>query len=64
MGASDFRLKEYSYNDLPAGVTTDYDLKHFSIAYDEEYIIPALKEIRAINRMSASWPAPGARRRG
>lgn len=62
MGASDFRLKEYSYDDLPAGVTADYDLKHFSIAYDEEYIIPTLKEILAINPdvriMASPWSPP------
>ncbi|MBN2064079.1 MAG: hypothetical protein JW745_04680 [Sedimentisphaerales bacterium] len=62
MGASDFRLQEYSYNDLPAGVDSDYKLEHFSIAYDEQYIIPALKEIRAINPelkiMASPWSPP------
>jgi glucosylceramidase len=62
MGASDFRLQEYSYDDLPAGVTTDYDLNYFSIAYDENYIIPTLQEILAINPnvgiMGSPWSPP------
>ncbi len=62
MGASDFRLQEYTYNDLPAGVSSDYDLSYFSIAYDENYIIPTLKEILAINPgvriMGSPWSPP------
>lgn len=62
MGASDFRLQEYSYNDLPAGVTSDYTLQHFSIAYDEHYIIPTLQEILSINPavriMGSPWSPP------
>lgn len=62
MGASDFRLQEYSYDDLPAGVTSDYNLNYFSIAYDENYIIPTLQEILAINPdvriMGSPWSPP------
>ncbi len=62
MGASDFRLQEYSYDDLPGGVTTDYNLNYFSIAYDEDYIIPTLQEILAINPnvriMGSPWSPP------
>jgi glucosylceramidase len=62
MGASDFRLQEYSYDDLPAGVSTDYNLNYFSIAYDENYIIPTLQEILAINPhvriMGSPWSPP------
>ncbi len=62
MGSSDFRLKDYSYNDLPSGVSTDYDLDYFSIAYEEDYIIPTLQEIRAINPdvriMGSPWSPP------
>lgn len=62
MGASDFRLQEYSYDDLPGGVATDYNLDYFSIAYDESYIIPTLQEILAINPnvriMGSPWSPP------
>ena len=60
--ASDFALDDYSYDDLPAG-QTDPDLKKFSIAHDEAYIIPVLREALAVNphlRIVASpWSAPG-----
>lgn len=62
MGASDFRLQEYSYDDLPAGASADYNLDYFSIAYDESYIIPTLQEILAINPdvkiMGSPWSPP------
>lgn len=62
MGASDFRLNDYSYNDLPDGAASDHTLSHFSIAYDEDYIIPTLKEIMAINPtvrlMGSPWSPP------
>ena len=43
MGASDFALDDYSYDDVPAG-QTDPDLKQFSIAHDQAYIIPCCWE--------------------
>lgn len=62
MGASDFRLQEYSYDDLPVGVNTDYNLNYFSIAYDENYIVPTLLEVLAINPdvriMGTPWSPP------
>ncbi len=62
MGASDFRLSEYSYDDLPVGVESDPDLKYFSIARDEQYIIPVLQEILAVNPdvkiMASPWSPP------
>src|SRR4051812_19584213 len=48
MGASDFRLKEYTYDDVPAG-QDDLKLEKFSVAADEEYIIPILLQAGAIN---------------
>lgn len=50
MGASDFTMtgKSYSYDDMPAG-QSDPSLKHFSIAHDVRYIIPALREALAID---------------
>src|SRR4030095_7187527 len=48
MGASDFALQAYSYDDLPAG-ETDPDLKKFSLDHDRADILPVLKEVLAIN---------------
>ena len=62
MGASDFSLEHYSYNDLPAG-QADPELKRFSIAKDREYILPVLKQALAINPalklMGSPWSPPG-----
>lgn len=62
MGSSDFALSMYSYDDLPQGVTEDYDLKYFSIEHDKKYIIPLLKEALSINPslkiMASPWSAP------
>jgi len=61
MGACDFRLKEYTYDDVPAG-QDDLKLEKFSIAPDEEYIIPMLRLALQINPklkiMASPWSAP------
>jgi len=43
MGASDFALSEYSYDDVPVG-QTDPELKKFSLDHDRADILPVLKE--------------------
>jgi glucosylceramidase len=62
MGASDFALSEYSYDDVPIG-QTDPELKKFSIDHDRADILPVLKEILAINPkmkiIGSPWSAPG-----
>ncbi|MBC9823940.1 discoidin domain-containing protein [Terrabacter sp. MAHUQ-38] len=63
MGASDFAASgNYSYDDMPAG-QTDPTLSKFSIAHDEPYIIPQLKQALALNpsiRITATpWSPPG-----
>ena len=62
MGASDFALSAYSYDDMPAG-ETDLDLKHFSVDHDRSYIIPILREALAVNPalkiMATPWSPPG-----
>jgi glucosylceramidase len=62
MGASDFALDDYTYDDMPAG-QTDPDLKHFSIDHDRTYILPILREILAINSnlkvIASPWSPPG-----
>lgn len=62
MGASDFALAAYSYDEMPQG-ETDPELKHFSIDHDRAYILPILREARAINPnlkiIGSPWSAPG-----
>ncbi|SFE82548.1 glucosylceramidase [Paenibacillus catalpae] len=62
LGASDFAVKNYTFNDMPAG-ESDPELKNFSIAHDKEYIIPTLQQALAINPdlklMGSPWSAPG-----
>jgi glucosylceramidase len=62
MGASDFALSEYSYDDVPVG-ETDPELKKFSLDHDRVDILPVLKEILAINPkikiIGSPWSAPG-----
>jgi glucosylceramidase len=65
MGASDLTTPssgEYSYDDMPKG-QTDPNLSHFSIAHDEAYIIPLLKQALQINPaikiMATPWSPPG-----
>lgn len=61
IGASDFSLSDYTYNDIPAG-TTDFDLEHFTIEKDKEDVVPVFKEILAIapdlRIMGSPWSAP------
>lgn len=61
MGASDFSLKHYSYNDVRAG-GFDSTLAGFSIEADLDATIPILKRALAINPqltvMASPWSAP------
>ncbi len=61
MGASDFSLEDFTYNDRPAG-ETDPTLEHFSIAQDRQHLIPVLKEILEVSPririMATPWSAP------
>ena len=62
MGASDFSLRQYSYDDVGA-TQTDSLLSRFSIGPDSAYKIPALQQALAINPqltlMASPWSAPG-----
>jgi glucosylceramidase len=62
MGASDFALEDYSYDDQPMG-QTDPELKHFSIDHDRAYIIPILRQALALNPnlkiVASPWSPPG-----
>jgi glucosylceramidase len=63
MGGSDFTVggRPYSYDDLPAG-QTDQLLAHFSVAHDEAYILPALRQMLHINPgvtvLATPWSPP------
>ncbi len=61
IGASDFSLSDFTYNDIPMG-QTDYDLDHFSIDSDKEDVIPVFKQILSfapgISIMGSPWSAP------
>jgi O-glycosyl hydrolase len=62
VGASDFALYHYTYDDMPKG-QSDPALRHFSIAHDEAYILPILRRVREINPhmkiMASPWSPPG-----
>jgi glucosylceramidase len=64
MGASDFTHTEapYSYDDLPPG-KSDPSLSHFSIAHDQAYILPLLRDMLVIDPhvdlLANPWSPPG-----
>lgn len=61
MGASDFSLSDFSYDDIPAG-ETDFNLENFSLSQDKEDVVPVLKEIIQISPdikiMGSPWSPP------
>lgn len=61
IGASDLDPFVFSYNDLKPG-ESDVELKKFSLGPDTSYLIPLLREIRAINPglalMGSPWSPP------
>jgi glucosylceramidase len=61
IGASDFSIKPYSLDDLPAGAT-DPTLEHFNVAADLPEVIPTVQQILSVNpdvRIIASpWSPP------
>lgn len=61
IGASDFSLGDYTYNDLPKG-EEDPELTQFSIEEDEKHIIPVFRNILQIypelGVMGSPWSAP------
>ncbi|GAA4839777.1 hypothetical protein GCM10023221_16820 [Luteimicrobium xylanilyticum] len=62
IGASDLARTVYSFDDMPKG-QKDYALKHFSIAHDEEQILPLLRQAEKLNPkltiMATPWSPPG-----
>lgn len=61
MGASDFSLSNFSYNDIPTN-ETDFDLQHFSLSQDTLDVIPVAKEIAEVypdmTFMGSPWSPP------
>jgi glucosylceramidase len=61
MGASDFALYPYTYDDIPSD-QTDPNLDFFSIAHDQPYIIPVIRQAQTLNPqvkfMASPWSAP------
>jgi glucosylceramidase len=62
IGASDFSRSLFSYDDMPSG-QTDPTLANFSIAHDNAYILPVLKQALSLNPkitiMATPWSPPG-----
>lgn len=58
-GASDYATELYNYDD----VAGDVKMKHFSVARDEQYMIPVIREVQALRpdiyTYSAIWSEPG-----
>ncbi len=61
IGASDFSLRDFTYNDIPSG-EADFDLEHFSIDEERTDLLPVLKAINStaadLTIMASPWTAP------
>lgn len=62
MGASDYAMAWYTYDDMGPG-ETDSGLCHFTVAYDEPYIIPCVREALGasggrLKVMASPWSPP------
>lgn len=60
IGASDFSVEDFSYNDMPSG-GTDFELNNFSLTKDQD-VISVMKQVIAVNPdihiMGSPWSAP------
>lgn len=54
IGSSDFALKYYSFDDWPG----DFAMEHFSIANDEQTLIPLIKDALSQNPDLKIWGSP------
>lgn len=61
MGASDFALSNYSYNDIPVN-ETDLTMERFSLSRDLDSVVPVLVSAKQLNPnlllMGSPWSAP------
>ncbi|MEJ1928817.1 glycoside hydrolase family 30 beta sandwich domain-containing protein [Nostoc sp. NIES-2111] len=62
IGASDFSLNTYSYDDMPPG-QADTAMVHFSLGMDSVDVVPVLQQIYQLNPglklMGTPWSPPG-----
>jgi glucosylceramidase len=62
LGASDLSATTFTYDELPAGQTSDNTLQYFSIDQEKTDLIPILKKIITINPsikiLSCPWTSP------
>ncbi|WP_163552705.1 glycoside hydrolase family 30 protein [Candidatus Frankia alpina] len=67
IGASDFSRAAVTYDDVPAG-QSDPQLRQFSVAPDEQHLLPLLRHARKLNPdlrvMATPWTAPAWMRTG
>ncbi|MDO4160253.1 MAG: glycoside hydrolase family 30 protein [Prevotellaceae bacterium] len=54
IGANDFSLDYYSYNDVDG----DFEMKNFSIAHDDSTLIPYIKAALKVNPDMRIWASP------
>lgn len=63
VGSSDFTAaaEHYTYDDVPAG-QTDFGLEHFTIAHDQQQVLPLLRRAKQLNPqlkvMATPWSPP------
>lgn len=61
MGASDFSLSDFTYNDLPTG-QSDFALQQFSLKQDTLDVVPVMQKVKSIAPqlfiMGSPWSAP------
>lgn len=63
VGSSDFTAaaEHYTYDDVPAG-QTDFGLRNFSIAHDQQQVLPLLRRAKQLNPalkvMATPWSPP------
>ncbi|MBQ7189280.1 MAG: hypothetical protein IJR99_07675 [Kiritimatiellae bacterium] len=59
IGASDYSTGLYSYDDMPG----DVEMRHFTLARDDEFLVPMAKAVKAIRPdvyvFAAPWSPPG-----
>ena len=59
IGASDYSTGLYSYDDVPG----DVEMKHFSLARDDEFLVPIAKAVKSLRPdvyvFASPWSPPG-----
>ncbi len=59
LGNSDFSInRSQSYDELPEGIDTDYNLDYFSIESDRKYMLPYIKAAEKVRPNLPLWGSP------